>query len=204
MFAINRFAAALCMAAAIAAPAAAKPQVGQPAPDFSAVDAAGKTWSLADLKGKTVVLEWTNDGCPYVQKHYSGGNMQALQKAAAADGVVWLTVASSAEGTQGFVTPERASELVAKQGAKPAAVLLDAKGAIGRAYGAEVTPHMYVIDGAGKLVYMGGIDSNPSSDPATIKGATNYVQAALADLKAGKPIGNPVTRPYGCTIKYKS
>lgn len=199
--------AALTVATAIfafAAPVAAKPEVGKPAPEFSGVDANGKTWKLTDLRGKTVVLEWTNDGCPYVQKHYNSGNMQSLQQGATSEGVVWLTVASSAEGTQGHLNGEKANALIASRKAAPTAILLDATGSIGKAYDAEVTPHMYVIDKTGALAFVGGIDNNPSADPATIKGAKNHVRAALDDLKAGKSVAEAITRPYGCSIKYKS
>lgn len=187
-----------------AAPVMAKPEIGKPAPAFKGVDANGKTWSLTDLRGKTVVLEWTNDGCPYVQKHYSTGNMQGLQKAAAADGVVWLSVISSAEGTQGYVKGPEANRLTKERDAAPAAVILDPSGEIGKAYDAQTTPHMYIVSREGELVYMGGIDDNPSSDPATVKTAKNYVSLALSEIKEGKPVSNPVTRPYGCSVKYKS
>ncbi|MDZ4791703.1 MAG: thioredoxin family protein [Hyphomicrobiales bacterium] len=199
--------AAITVAAAIlafASPVSANPEVGKPAPEFSGVDANGKTWKLTDLRGKTVVLEWTNDGCPYVQKHYNSGNMQSLQQGATSDGVVWLTVASSAEGTQGYLNGEKANALTASRKAAPTAILLDATGSIGKAYDAEVTPHMYVIDKTGALAFMGGIDNNPSADPSTIKGAKNHVRAALDDLKAGKSVAQAITRPYGCSIKYKS
>jgi peroxiredoxin len=195
-------AAAAC--AAIAAPAAAKPVVGQAAPDFQAVDADGKTRALSEFRGKTVVLEWTNNGCPYVQKHYNSGHMQSLQKQATKEGVVWLTVISSAPYTQGYLTPPQAKAWKAKAGAASTAVLLDPKGTVGRAYDARTTPHMYVVDRTGKLVYMGGIDDKPSPDPATLKTATNYVTAALADVKAGRPVAQAVTRPYGCSVKYGS
>jgi peroxiredoxin len=185
-----------------AQPAAAKPEAGQPAPGFAAIDTSGKTWSLADVVGKTVILEWTNHDCPYVRKHYAGGNMQSLQKEAAAAGYVWLSVISSAPGKQGHVSPAEADALTEERGAAPTAVLLDPQGVMGRAYGAQTTPHMYVIDGSGTLVYMGGIDDRPTSDPADLEGATNYVRLALADLAAGRPVGNPVTRPYGCSVKY--
>ena len=178
------------------------PQVGQPAPPFAIADTAGKTWNLADLKGKTVILEWTNDGCPYVRKHYGGGNMQALQREATAAGKVWLTVISSAPGNQGHVTAAAADQLTAERKAAPSAVLLDPTGTMGRAYGAKTTPHLFVIDPAGTLVYMGAIDDRPSSDPADIPGARNYVRAALADLDAGRPLADAVTRPYGCSVKY--
>lgn len=196
----------LAAAAALAAPsfAAAAPVLGQAAPAFTAVDASGKARSLADFKGKTVVLEWTNNGCPYVQKHYNSGNMQGLQKEAVADGVVWLTIISSAPGFQGYLDGAGAKAWKAKAGAHSTDVLLDPKGAVGRAYDAKTTPHMYVIDKTGKLVYMGGIDDRASSDPASLQGAKNYVTAALADVKAGRPVAQAATRPYGCSVKYSS
>lgn len=193
---------ALC--AMIAAPAAAQPQLGQPAPAFSALDADGRTRTLAEFKGRTVVLEWTNNGCPYVGKHYNSGAMQRLQRQAAKDGVVWLTVVSSAPEMQGHLTPAQARLWKAKVKAAPAAVLLDADGRMGRAYDAKTTPHMFVVDPAGRLAYMGGIDDRPSSEPESLKGAKNHVAAALADLKAGRPVAQAVTRPYGCGVKYAS
>jgi AhpC/TSA family len=186
---------------ALAAPAFGAPQVGQPAPAFRAVDSNGKTRSLAEFKGKPVVLEWTNAECPFVRKHYSG-NMQALQKAATTDGVVWLTVNSGAPGKQGHVDGDGAKAIVAAKGAAPTAYLLDPQGTIGRAYAAKTTPHMYVIDPAGKLVYMGGIDDTPTANPADIKTAKNYVTAALADLKAKRPVAVATSKPYGCSVKY--
>lgn len=195
---------ALAAAAAMASPALAAPVVGQPAPAFSAVDAAGKVRTLSEFRGRTVVLEWTNSGCPYVKKHYDAGAMQGLQRAATGDGVVWLTVVSSAPGMQGHVTGPQARAWKSQVGAASSAVLLDPKGAVGRAYDAKTTPHMYIVDRAGKLVYMGGIDDRPSSDPQSLKGATNYVVAALADIEAGRPVAQPVTRPYGCSVKYAS
>lgn len=197
----------IALAAVALAPAAAvsaAPVVGQPAPAFSAVDANGKTRSLSEFKGKTVVLEWTNSGCPYVRKHYDSGNMQALQKAATQDGVVWLTVISSAPGAQGYVAGADAKAWKTKEKAAFTALLLDPKGAVGRAYDAKTTPHMYVVDKAGKLAYMGGIDDKPSSDPASLDGAKNYVAAALSDVKAGRPVAQAATRPYGCSVKYGS
>ncbi|WP_295446141.1 thioredoxin family protein [uncultured Thiodictyon sp.] len=181
---------------------AAAPQVGQPAPPFTVADTGGKTWSLAELKGKKVILEWTNDGCPYVRKHYGSGNMQTLQREATAAGYVWLTVISSAPGNQGYVSPTEADRLTAERKAAPTAVLLDPQGTLGRAYGAKTTPHLYVIDAAGTLVYMGGIDDRATTDPADIPGARNYVRQAIADLDAGRPLTAPVTRPYGCSVKY--
>ncbi len=183
-------------------PAAARPEVGQPAPGFTATDTSGKTWRLADLAGSKLILEWTNHDCPYVRKHYGGGNMQALQREAASAGYVWLTVISSAPGKQGHVSAEEADALTRERGAAPAAVLLDTQGAMGRAYGAQTTPHMFVIDGSGTLVYMGGIDDRPTSDPADLEGAKSYIRLAMADLAAGRALANPVTRPYGCSIKY--
>ena len=188
--------------AGMAAPTLAAPEVGQPAPAFSGTDTKGKTWSLADLKGQPVILEWTNHDCPYVKKHYGAGNMQALQREAADAGYVWLSVISSAPGKQGHVSPTQADELTESRSAAPRAVLLDEGGEIGRAYEAKTTPHMFVIDADGILVYMGGIDDRPTTDPADIDGADNYVRMAMADLAAGTPVRSPVTRPYGCSVKY--
>lgn len=188
---------ALSATAAIAAPT-----VGEPAPAFSAVDTAGKTRSLSEFKGKTVVLEWTNDGCPYVKKHYGAGNMQKLQQDAAAGGVVWLSIISSAPGKQGFVDAAGANHLTSSRGAEPAAVLLDPKGDVGRAYEAQTTPHMFVIDKAGTLRYMGAIDDQPSTDASSIPKARNYVRDALASVEAGKPVAQSATDPYGCSVKY--
>ncbi|NEV61149.1 thioredoxin family protein [Thiorhodococcus minor] len=182
--------------------ALAKPEVGAPAPAFTGTDTSGQSWRLADLHGKTVVLEWTNHDCPYVRKHYGSGNMQALQREAAGNGVLWLSVISSAPGKQGYVSPAEADALTRQRDASPTAVLLDPEGTMGRAYGAQTTPHLFVIDGSGTLVYMGGIDDRPTTDPADIAGATNYVRAALADLAAGESLGTPVARPYGCSVKY--
>ena len=182
--------------------AATGPDVGQPAPVFTAVDSNGKTWSLADLKGKVVVIETTNHDCPYVRKHYNAGNMQAQQREAASKGVVWLTSASSATGEQGHVTAAQANELTRSRNAAPAAVLLDPQSKVARAFGATVTPHMYIVDAKGMLVYKGGIDSIPSADPNDIPKATQYVRVALDEVLAGKPVSSPSTRPYGCSMKY--
>lgn len=181
---------------------AAAPTVGQPAPDFTATNSNGKTVKLSDQRGSIVVLEWTNHECPFVVKHYSTGNMQALQKEATANKVVWWSVISSAPGNEGHVSPAQANELTQSRNAAPSAVLLDEDGKIGHLYGARTTPHMYVIDPAGKLVYMGGIDDKPSTDKADVKGANNYVKAALAAVAAGKPVDPGSTRPYGCSVKY--
>jgi peroxiredoxin len=188
----------------LAAPAAAwaAPTPGQPAPAFKAVDADGRTRSLADFRGRTVVLEWTNNGCPYVGKHYGAGNMQATQKQAVGDGAVWLTIISSAPGFQGYLTGPQARQWKAKVGAHATAVLLDPSGAVGRLYDARATPTMVVIDKAGRVAYMGGIDDRPYSDPASLEGAKNYVLAALSDLKAGRPVAEPATKAYGCSVKY--
>jgi peroxiredoxin len=189
-------------ALAIAAPAVAAPAIGQPAPAFTAKDGDGKTRSLSEFKGKTVVLEWTNAGCPYVQKHYKSGNMQALQKSATKDGVVWLTLVSSAPGKQGYVSPAEAKTWKTSSGAGSTALLLDPGGQVGKAYDARTTPHMYVVDKSGKLAYMGGIDDKPVADPSSLKGAKNYVSAALSDIKAGRAVATPVSKPYGCSVKY--
>ncbi len=182
--------------------ATTSPDLGKPAPLFTAVDSNGKSWSLADLKGKVVVLETTNHDCPYVRKHYTSKNMQTQQREAAAKGVVWLTVASSATGEQGAVTPAEANELTKSRDAAPAAVLIDPQSKIARAYGATVTPHMYIVDAKGMLVYKGGIDSIPSADTADIPKAKQYVRVALDEVLAGKPVADASTRPYGCSLKY--
>ena len=177
-------------------------QPGKPAPDFTAKDAAGKDVRLSSFKGRTVVLEWTNQDCPYVRKHYGSGNKQALQKDATGQNVVWLTVSSSAPGAQGHVNGLEAEKLTVDRKAAPSAFLLDPDGRVGRLYGATVTPHMYVIDKAGTLAFMGGIDDKPTSNQADIKTARNYVREALTSVAAGQPVKTASTRPYGCTIKY--
>lgn len=194
----------LAAAAVLTVPAQAAPALGQPAPAFKATDAAGRTRSLAEFRGKTVVLEWTNNGCPYVQKHYNSGHMQGLQREAARDGVVWLSIVSSAPGMQGYLKPNEAKAWKARVGAASSDVLLDPTGVVGRAYDARTTPHMFIIDKAGKVAYMGGIDDQPTPDPDSLKGARNYVTAALADVKAGRPVAEAATRPYGCSVKYGS
>jgi peroxiredoxin len=180
----------------------AKPVIGQAAPAFTLTDSNGKTHSLADFKGKTVVLEWTNAECPFVVKHYGSGNMQKQQAAATADGVVWLTINSGAPGKQGHVDGAGANAIIAAKGGKQTAYLLDSDGKVGRSYLAKTTPHMYVIDGGGTLRYMGAIDSTPSPDQSDIPNSTQYVSQALAELKAGKPVGVAITQPYGCSVKY--
>ena len=197
-------AAAAALAAAGAASAqGAGPVIGQPAPNFSAPDADGKTRSLSQYRGKTVVLEWTNHECPYVRKHYTGA-MQALQKDATREGVVWLSIVSSAPGQQGHVTGAQAKQLTASRGASPTAVLLDPSGAVGRLYGTKTTPHMFVINAQGKLVYAGGIDDVATAKVEDLQRAKPLVRLALADVKAGRAVAIPVSRPYGCAVKYKA
>ncbi|RZJ17319.1 MAG: thioredoxin family protein [Brevundimonas sp.] len=173
----------------------------QTAPNFTLVDADGVQRSLADFRGKTVVLEWTNEGCPYVKKHYTGA-MQALQRAATADGVVWLTIISSAPGTQGFVEGAEARAWKAKHSAALTHLLLDPTGQVGRLYDAKTTPDMRVIDAEGRLIYVGGIDDRPTNKVEDLQGATNYVQAALDDVEAKRPVRTAFAQPYGCSIKY--
>ena len=182
----------------------AAPQVQQPAPDFSAVDSNGATQSLSALRGKIVVLEWTNHDCPYVRKHYGANNMQNLQREVTGAGAVWLTVISSAQGEQGYVPPEQANNLTKTRNAAPTAVLLDPKGTMGRAYSAQTTPHMFVINQQGMLVNMGGIDSIATTRAADLQQAIPYLHDAVRAVMEGKPVQNAVTRPYGCSIKYSA
>ncbi|MEQ8193122.1 MAG: redoxin domain-containing protein [Rhodospirillales bacterium] len=182
--------------------AGATPAVGKPAPAFTGIDAQGKMHALSDYKGSIVVLEWTNHQCPFVEKHYATGNMQKLQAAARKQGIVWLAVLSSAPGEQGYLESKGAQAISKSMKAKHTAKILDPKGIIGRMYGARTTPHMYVIDKSGTLVYMGGIDDKPSTDHDDVKTAKNYVTAALDDIAGGKPVKTPVSRPYGCSVKY--
>ena len=184
--------------------AAAQVRVGAPAPAFTLPASNGRTVSLADFKGKTLVLEWSNHDCPYVGKHYRGNNMQALQKKWTAQNVVWLTVISSAPGMQGHVTAAEANKLTVERGAAPSAVLLDPKGVAGRAYGARVTPHMFVISGDGMVVYAGGIDDKQSAQIEDLKTARNFIDNALTELSQGKPVYVTGARAYGCTVKYGS
>ncbi len=182
---------------------AAAIETGQRAPAFSVRDASGATRTLSEFSGRTVVLEWTNHGCPYVRKHYDAGNMQTLQRQAAEDGVVWLQIISSRPNAQGYLDAAGARARVATDNAAPAATLLDPDGVMGRAYDARVTPHMYIINPQGVIVYQGAIDDRPSARPASLEGATNYVSAALADLAAGRAVQTTDTTPYGCTVKYE-
>ena len=193
--------AALALAFPLLSNAAAVP--GQAAPDFSVKDAEGKTHSLADNKGEWLVLEWFNKDCPYVKKHYGSNNMQSLQSKYTDKDVKWLTIISSAEGKQGYLTAEQAIEEAKKHKlASSAPFLLDVDGKVGKAYDAKTTPHMFVINPEGVVVYAGGIDDNDSANPAVIATSNNYVAAALDEALEGKPVTTTTSRPYGCTIKY--
>ncbi|MBC6405131.1 MAG: redoxin domain-containing protein [Rhodospirillales bacterium] len=199
---LMRFAAAAAFSLVSLTGLDAAPAVNQPAPGFTATTAKGETLSLEDLAGKTVILEWTNHLCPFVGKHYGSGNMQALQQEMTEKDIVWLQVISSAPGKQGYVEGPEAIVLNKGRSARPSGTLLDPAGTLGRAYAALVTPQMYIIDPQGSLLYTGGIDSIPSANPADIPSATNYVREAMTAIEAGKPVPNPVTRAYGCTVKY--
>jgi peroxiredoxin len=193
-------AAALPLTGLVLAPSLA---LAKAAPAFTAVDIDGKTRSLSEFKGKVVVLEWVNEGCPYVKKHYSG-NMQGLQQAATAEGVVWLSIVSSAPGKQGYFPDAAAAKTwMNAKGAKPTALLLDPQGTVATAYKAKTTPHMFVIDRDGQVVYEGAIDDTPSSKVEDLKTAKNYVAAALNDVKAGRKVAVAYSQPYGCSVKYK-
>lgn len=177
-------------------------RVGAPAPTFTATDSRGQTETLEQYRGKYVVLEWHNQGCPFTRKHYVSGNMQALQKEWTAKGVAWFTVISSAPGEQGYVTASEENAYLDKMHAAPTAALLDPQGKLGRLYNAKTTPQMIVIDPAGKVIYDGAIDDRPTPDPEDVRGANNYVSDALTEAMAGKPVATPFTRPYGCSVKY--
>lgn len=189
---------------ALASPLTAAQKNGAIAQDFKLTDINGKTVQLSKFRGKTVVLEWHNPGCPFVKKHYNGGNMQATQAAARQQGTIWLTINSGAKGKQGHMTGSKAKALLKKQGSNPTHYLLDVKGVVGKAYAAKTTPHMYVINDAGTLVYQGGIDDKPTANPADIKSARNHVAAALKELKSGQKVSVASSRPYGCSVKYAS
>jgi peroxiredoxin len=176
--------------------------VNQQAPNFTLTAADGETHSLSDFEGKYVVLEWLNYGCPFVQKHYESGNMQQLQKTYTEKDVVWLSIVSSAEGKQGYYPPNEMLEQKKKHDGEMTAILMDTSGEVGRTYGAQVTPHMYVINPEGQLIYKGGIDDKPTTDTADIDGATNYVQLALDQAMSGEEVKVQTARPYGCTVKY--
>ena len=193
---------AFAVAATLPLAALANAVVGQTAPAFTVTDLAGKPVKIEDFKGKTIVLEWHNFGCPFVQKHYRSGNMQALQKKYAND-VVWLAVNSTSKSSSDYTEPAKLSTQLRDFGAAPAKYLMDDPGAMGMAYGAKTTPHMYIIDPSGKLVYNGAIDDKRSTNVEDVKGAKNYVVAALDEMKAGKPVSVASTTPYGCSVKYR-
>ncbi len=186
-----------------AAGAQAVATVGQPAPEITLKDTTGKTVRLSDFKGKHVVLEWTNPGCPFVRKHYDSGNMPATQKDAAGKGVVWLAVNSTEKASGDYLEPAKLTSWLKERQSVPTAILMDEEGTAGRAYGARTTPHMYIVNPQGQLIYAGGIDSIPSAKADDIPRATNYVKTGLAEALAGKPLTAATTRPYGCSIKYK-
>lgn len=178
------------------------PAIGAKAPDFSLTDTNGKTHALSDYKGRTVVLEWTNFGCPFVVKHYSTGNMQALQKKYTDKGVIWLSISSSAKGKEGNMSPAEWNKEIADAKASSTAYLLDESGTVGKSYDAKTTPHMFIINPDGVLIYKGAIDNKPSTKTSDIKGAQNYVSAALDESMAGKKVSTSVTQSYGCSVKY--
>jgi peroxiredoxin len=194
----------LAMLGANCAQAETQVKIGEKAPEFPMTGVDGKEHKLSDYLGKTVVLEWFNHDCPFVKKHYdpSVKNMQTLQKDATDDGVVWVSINSSALGKQGHLTAEQAIKITGEKGAHPSVILLDSNGKIGKLYGARTTPHMFVIDKAGILRYMGAIDSTASTEASDISASKNYVSQALAELKAGKPVSEPSTEAYGCSVKY--
>lgn len=192
----------LVLAVTLVAGTAWAVRVGEAAPDFAGTDTNGRVHHLSEYRGKFVVLEWQNRGCPYVRKHYESGNMQRLQKKWTARGVIWLTIISSAPGKQGYMTAEEANDYFRQMKAAQTAVLLDPKGTIGHLYDAKTTPDMYVINPKGTLVYEGAIDNRPTPNPASLNGATNYLDLALSEAMAGKPVTTPTSRPYGCSVKY--
>ena len=191
------------LALAVAAGTAlAAPEVGQPAPAFTLTDSNGQSHNLADFKGKFVVLEWLNHGCPFVKKHYDSNSMQKLQKQYTGKDVVWLSIVSSAPGKQGHMSPAATNQAKEEKRSAATAVLLDEDGTVGQLYGARVTPELYVINPEGDLIYSGAIDDKKSVDPADVEGATNYVKQALDEALAGQPVSTPKTEPYGCSVKY--
>src|SRR3954451_24950360 len=194
--------ALLTVAASSALFAADSPAVGTNAPDFSLTDSKGKTQSVSQYKGKYVVLEWFNPECPFVKKHYGSGNMQKLQAEFTGKGVVWLSIDSSAPGLEGYLTAEQANAKITEWKTKQSALVLDPDGKAGRSYGAKNTPHMFVINPDGKIVYEGAIDSKATANPSDIPTATNYVKVALDESLSGKAVSNPNTKPYGCSVKY--
>lgn len=199
---IIAYAMVAAIMAFVAMPVNAAVEIGKPAPEIEATDTNGNAFKLSDHKGKVVVLEWTNHQCPFVMKHYDSGNMQATQKAAKEHGAEWVSIVSSAPGKQGNVTAEEANKIVTDKGATVTAKILDESGEIGKAYDAKTTPHIFIINEEGNVVYEGAIDSNASPNPDTIEGATNYVTTTLESLKAGEEVEVAQTQPYGCGVKY--
>jgi peroxiredoxin len=197
------FALTLAATLALATAGAHAATVGQPAPDFSLTDVNGKTVKLSDFKGKHVVLEWNNPGCPFVRKHYQG-NLQALQKEFTARGVVWLAINSTEDASADYKTPPQLARWMTEQKAAPTAVLMDEEGTVGKVYNARVTPHMYIVNPQGRLAYAGAIDSIPSARVSDIDKAANFVRQGLNEALAGKPISVAQNQAYGCSIKYKS
>jgi peroxiredoxin len=193
---------AIALALAFGVSIARAARTGEAAPNFTATDTNGQAHKLSDYAGKFVVLEWHNRGCPYTQKHYNSGNMERLQREWTGRGVIWLTVISSAPGKQGYVTAEEENAYVKQVSAAPTAVLLDPTGALGHLYDAKTTPHMFIINPQGTLIYNGAIDDRPTSDLSDITGAKNYVSLALEEAMSGKSVSTPTTRPYGCSVKY--
>jgi peroxiredoxin len=189
-------------AVTLAASVYAAPQVGKPAPNFSLKDLSGKEHKLSDFKGKYVVLEWVNFGCPFVRKHYGSENMQKLQKEFTDKGVVWLSICSSAQGKQGNETPDAAKKGLAKFGSDASAYLVDEDGKVGKLYNAKTTPQMFIVNPEGMLIYAGAIDDKPTPKPETVAVAKNYVKAALNEATSGNPVSIPSTKPYGCSVKY--
>jgi hypothetical protein len=177
-------------------------RAGEAAPDFKAIDSNAQMHELSENRGKYVVLEWHNNGCPYTRKHYESGNMQRLQKQWTSRGVIWFTVISSAPGQQGYVTAQQENEYLKSMNAVPTAALLDPRGDVGRLYAAKTTPHMFIINPQGVLIYDGAIDSKATTDQSDIATATNYVSQALDEAMGGKPVSTPTSRPYGCSVKY--
>jgi peroxiredoxin len=200
-----RLVAAPLLAAGLlaAAPVFANVTAGNPAPEFTLTDVQGKPHKLSDFKGKYVVLEWFNSECPFVQKHYESGNMQALQKKYGEKGVVWLTINSTSTESSNYRSPAQSQDIAKSWKMASAALMLDADGKVGQVYGARTTPHMWVIDPSGKVVYAGGIDDKATFRPADVKDAKNFVAAALDESMAGKPVATPAAAPYGCSVKYK-
>lgn len=200
---MRRFSVAIAVALFAITVTAWALRVGDPAPDFTGTDSQGQTHKLSEYHGKYVVLEWTNNGCPFTKKHYTSGNMQALQKEWTAKGVVWLTILSSAPGAQGFMTASDENAYMSRVHAAPTAAILDPTGRIGHEFEAKTTPDMIVIDPSGKVIYSGAIDNRPTTEPSDVQGATNYVSAALTESMAGQAVAVSFTRPYGCSVKYQ-